>query len=59
MSTEPAKLPPHYHALRLVWTVLQLALLLVLAVVVVQVAPPGDVVGDVADWSRDLQRSIF
>lgn len=59
MSTDPANLPPHYHALRLLWTVLQLSLLLVLAVVVLQVTSPGDAVGDVADWARDLQRSIF
>jgi len=54
VSTDPENLPPHYHALRVLWTVLQIALLLALAVVVFQTFPPGDLIGDVSDWAGDL-----
>ncbi len=54
MSTAPDRLPPHYHALRVLWTVLQVVLLLVLAVVAFQAFPPGDLIGDVSDWAQDL-----
>ncbi|WP_158282961.1 hypothetical protein [Nocardioides silvaticus] len=54
MSTAPDRLPPHYHALRVLWTVLQVVLLLVLVVVLFGAYPPVDLVGDVSDWARDL-----
>ena len=54
MSSDPQNLPPHYHALRVLWTVLQIALLLVVAVVVLQAFPPGDLIGDISDWAGDL-----
>ena len=54
VSTAADKLPPHYRALRVLWTVLQVVLLLVLAVVVFQAFPPGDLIGDVTDWAQDL-----
>ena len=54
MSTTPEDLPPHYHALRVLWTVLQVVLLLVVAALLVQAFPPGDLIGDVSDWAKDL-----
>lgn len=59
MSTTPDSVPPHYHALRILWTLLQLALLLVVAALVVQAVPPGDLVSDVSDWARDLQDNLL
>ena len=58
MSTARDSVPPHYHALRILWTVLQLALLLIVAALVVQ-ALPGDLVNDVSDWARDLQDKLL
>jgi hypothetical protein len=54
VSTAPENLPPHYHALRVLWTVLQIALLVVVAALLVQAFPPGDLIGDVGDWAQDL-----
>ncbi len=55
MTTPPREtLPPHYHALRVLWTVLQVALLLVAIGLLVQAVPPGELIGDVGDWARDL-----
>ena len=59
MSTDPDALPPHYHALRVLWTVLQVVLLLVVAAVLLQVAAPGDLIGDASDWAKDLQGDLF
>jgi hypothetical protein len=59
VSTTHDRVPPHYHALRILWTVLQLALLLIVAALVVQALPPGDLVGDVSDWARDLQDNLL
>jgi hypothetical protein len=50
MTTAPDHLPPHYHALRLLWTVLQVVLLLVVLGVVAATVSPGDVL----DWAGDL-----
>ena len=54
MSTNTDKLPPHYHALRALWTVLQVVLLLIVVVLVTQAISPADLVGDVTDWAGDL-----
>ncbi len=54
MSTPRDTLPPHYNALRAVWTVLQVVLLLVVLALLAQAVPPGDLVGDAGDWARDL-----
>ncbi len=54
MTTAPDNLPPHYHALRVLWTVLQVALLLVVAALVFQAVPPGDLVSDFSDWAGDF-----
>lgn len=59
MSTSPDRLPPHYHALRALWTVLQVALLLVVVALVLQAGTPGELIGDVADRARDLQRDLL
>ncbi len=52
MSTPRDNVPPHYHALRVLWTALQVALLLVLLVLLAQAVPPGELIGDVGDWAR-------
>ncbi len=54
MSTSPDQLPPHYHALRALWTALQVALLLVAVALVLQAGSPAELIGDVADRARDL-----
>ena len=54
MSTSRDKVPPHYHALRVLWTLLQVLLLLVALVLLVQAVPPGELIGDVGDWAQDL-----
>jgi hypothetical protein len=54
MSTPRENVPPHYRALRVLWTVLQVVLLLVVIGLVAQTAPPGELIGDVGDWARDL-----
>ncbi len=54
MSTPRDRLPPHYHALRGLWTVLQVLLLLVALVLVFQAVPPGELISDVGDWAQDL-----
>lgn len=54
MSTPRDDVPPHYHALRVLWTVLQVVLLLVVIALVAQAVPPGELIGDVGDWARDL-----
>lgn len=54
MSTPRDDVPPHYNALRVLWTVLQVVLLLVVIALVVQAVPPGELIGDVGDWARDL-----
>jgi len=60
VSTTRDSVPPHYHALRILWTVLQLAVLLILAALVVQaLPPPSDLVSDVSDWARDLQDKLL
>jgi hypothetical protein len=45
MSTPRDYVPPHYRALRVLWTVLQ---------VVFQAVPPDELIGDVGDWAREL-----
>lgn len=59
MSTTRDDVPPHYHALRLLWTVAQVILLLVVVGLLVQAFPPGELVGDVADGARDLQHRLL
>ncbi len=59
MSTTRDNVPPHYHALRLLWTALQVVLLLVVVGLLVQAVPPGDLIGDVGDWARDLQDKLL
>lgn len=54
MSAETETLPPHYHALRVLWTVTQVALLAVLVAVLLGAFPPGELIGDVRDWADDL-----
>jgi hypothetical protein len=54
VSTSRDKLPPHYHALRVLWTLLQVLLLLVALLLLVRAVPPGDLIGDVGDWAQDL-----
>ena len=54
MSTPRDEVPPHYHALRVLWTVLQVVLLLVVVALVVQAVPPGELIGDLGDWAGDL-----
>ena len=54
MSTPSENVPPHYHALRVLWTVLQVALLVVVLGLLVQAVPPGELIGDVNDWAGDL-----
>ena len=54
MSTPRDDVPPHYHALRVLWTVLQVLLLLVLFALVFQAVPPGELIGEVGDWAQDL-----
>jgi hypothetical protein len=54
MSTPRDYVPPHYRALRILWTVLQVVLLLVVIGLVFQAVPPGEIIGDVGDWARDL-----
>jgi hypothetical protein len=54
MSTPHENVPPHYHALRVLWTVLQVAVLLIVIGLVVQAVPPGELIGDINDWARDL-----
>lgn len=59
MTAVRDNVPPHYHALRVLWTVLQVVLLLVVLAVAAQAFPPGEVVGDVSDWARDLQAQLL
>ena len=47
-------MPPHYRALRVLWTALQVVLLLIVFGLVSQAVPPGELIGDVGDWARDL-----
>jgi hypothetical protein len=54
MSVPRDNLPPHYHALRAVWTALQVVLLLVVLGLLAQAIPPGDLIGGAGDWARDL-----
>ena len=59
MSTPRDDVPPHYHALRVLWTVLQVVLLLVVVGLLVQAFPPGELVGGVGDWAGDLQDDLL
>jgi len=59
VSTARDNVPPHYHALRLLWTALQVVLLLVVVGLLAQAFPPGDLIGDVADRARDLQAQLL
>jgi hypothetical protein len=54
MTTPRENVPPHYHVLRVLWTVLQVGLLLVVFGLLVQALPPGELIGDIGDWARDL-----
>ena len=54
MSTTNDNVPPHYHLLRILWTVLQVVLLLVVIGLVAQAIPPGEMIGDVREWAQDL-----
>ena len=54
MSTPRDHVPPHYRALRVLWTVLQVILLLVAVALVVQAVSPGELIDDFGDWARDL-----
>jgi hypothetical protein len=54
VSTRRDEVPPHYHALRVLWTVLQVVLLLVVVALVVQAVPSGELIGDLGDWAGDL-----
>jgi hypothetical protein len=54
VSTPRENVPPHYHALRVLWTVLQIVLLVVLLGLLAQAVPPGELIGDVNDWASDL-----
>jgi hypothetical protein len=54
VSTPRDNVPPHYTALRVLWTALQVALLLIVFVLLAQAVPPGELIGDVGDWARDL-----
>ena len=59
MSVPRENVPPHYHALRVLWTVLQVLLLLVAIGLVLRAVPPGEMIGDVSDWARDLQGRLL
>ena len=54
MSIPRDNVPPHYHALRAVWTLLQVVVVLVLLALLAQAVPPGDLISDAGDWARDL-----
>ncbi len=54
MTTPRDDLPPHYHAMRALWTVLQIVLLVVVLLLLAKAVPPGDLIGDAGDWAADL-----
>lgn len=58
-TTTRDNVPPHYHVLRLLWAVLQVALLLVVGAAVLGALPAGELVNDAGDWARDLQEKLL